>query len=289
MRNSFNVSSLFKSEAIKVAEKDNNFILTSGLISPYYINTEYLCGGKNFAEKFLVEINNLLLIKRGEIPNYVITNLLKVYYSDSVYKKLIDFLVEKIKILNPDYISGGERRDWFFSPLVGYFLNIETLYLFKDKSIIDSKSKELDTLSGNVVHIADMLTIGSSYTDIWINTVESKNGRMIASYNIVDRNQGGVKNLKKAGINIVKSIYRIDEKIFFDAYLKKLLNKDQLYILLSYFEDPVNSVRDFLINGDFLIREKKRNDLKITERIEKLINENIYNLPKDMINQLKNI
>ena len=36
---------------------------------------------------------------------------------------MINFIKENININEIDYISGGERRDWFFSNVIAHLLN----------------------------------------------------------------------------------------------------------------------------------------------------------------------
>jgi len=46
--------------------------------------------------------------------------------------KCADFIKNNIDVNEVDYISGGERRDWFFSPIIAKLLNKPHITIYKD-------------------------------------------------------------------------------------------------------------------------------------------------------------
>ncbi|MDD4189350.1 MAG: orotate phosphoribosyltransferase, partial [Eubacteriales bacterium] len=119
------VNWIFETDAIKVAEPDKPFWYTSGTIGPYYVNTHYLYGGEEKAGKMLALIEgakNEPLSCTGK----VLENEIENYKNDTIYKAVIDrmisFAKEYIGSENFDFISGGERRDWFFSVIAAHLL-----------------------------------------------------------------------------------------------------------------------------------------------------------------------
>ena len=52
-------------------------------------------------------------------------------YND-VINQMKDYIEKNIGLDNFEYISGGERRDWYFSNLIAYFLQKPHLTIYKD-------------------------------------------------------------------------------------------------------------------------------------------------------------
>jgi orotate phosphoribosyltransferase len=275
---------LFSTNAVKVASPDKPFLFTSGLIGLYYINADYLCGGKDQALEVLQKIDATLKSNPKQIASNILPLLQRVYNNSEIYRHIIDTLVNLAINQNPKFISGGERRDWIFAPLVAVRSSIQCIYIMKDKKIIDTNGTELHKLSGSILHIADLLNVGASYTNIWIPSMDKVDSKINMAVNIVDRQQGGTANLHAAGIEVVQSIYKIDTSLFEEALLKDLLNEKQSNLAKEYLLDPDGTMRNFLLNNpDFLKDSLLSNDPKIAARARKLITDNLYNLPKEFI------
>jgi len=86
-------------------------------------------------------------------------------------------LKNNIDVNEVDYISGGERRDWFFSPIIAKLLNKPHITIYKDLTTVvssDGKTEELKELNGeSVLHIADLITEASSYERAWIPAIKT--------------------------------------------------------------------------------------------------------------------
>ena len=54
------MSYLFETKAVKFCEENKPFFLTSGMISPYFVNTHFLYGNEQEATQFLAYIDTLL-------------------------------------------------------------------------------------------------------------------------------------------------------------------------------------------------------------------------------------
>lgn len=115
----------------------SHFGIHHGKIGPYFINTHFLYGSENEAAELLsfidVEKENKL-----EVPKKVLDKCLEQYNSNIIYKEVVDEMVkyinENLNIDEIDYVSGGERRDWFFSNIVAYLLKKPYITTFKDLS-----------------------------------------------------------------------------------------------------------------------------------------------------------
>ena len=83
------------------------------------------------------------------MPKNVFEKVLLQYNTNTIYKDVIDTMINMIKsninIDEIDYISGGERRDWFFSNIIAYLLNKQHISIYKDLSAVVSDSKFAET------------------------------------------------------------------------------------------------------------------------------------------------
>ena len=112
---------LFETDAVRVCPQNKPFWYTSGTIGPFYINTHFLYGSEEKANKLL----KLIDVEKENIfscPDKVLEETINNYENDKIYRALIDqmteFIKQNINIKEVDYISGGERRDWFFSLII---------------------------------------------------------------------------------------------------------------------------------------------------------------------------
>ena len=145
-----------------------------------------------------------------ELPAEILKKVLKQYSENTIYKNVIDEMINRIKqtidISEIEYISGGERRDWFFSNIIAYLLNKSHITLFKDlTSVVSnpdfSNTQEINDLNNaKVLHVADLVTEASSYVRAWIPAVRKHNANIVWSYVVVDRMQGGSSVLDNLGI-----------------------------------------------------------------------------------------
>lgn len=275
-----NVNWLFESGAFKVAPADKPFLYTSGLIGPYFINAHFLCGGEDVANEIL-EYIDMTGSRIGFQEN--LTSLLEeVYQNHDVYRNSIDAAAQLIgKNLDEiDFISGGERRDWFFSPLVARVLDKPLLWIYKNLSITSNDGEDISDLKGaRVVNVADLLTVGSSYGRAWVPALEKINSKLAYSLNMVDRKQGGEKALLSLGLERVLSVFQIDLEFFKLALSNKLINDQQHQLLCDYYKDPQKSMREFLINNPgFIEQAKNSSDEKIKTRIKLMLAQNPYGL-----------
>ena len=139
------MSLLFETTAFKVAPENNPFWYTSGKIGPYFINADYLFGSEEDSKSLLSFIDNELANEdKKNIPSHIFSKTFLHYNKCAIYKFVIDSMVEYIKeninVDEIDYISGGERRDWYFSNIIAYFLGKPHVTIYKDLSTVVSNS-----------------------------------------------------------------------------------------------------------------------------------------------------
>ncbi len=282
MSNNKLVNWLFHTGAVRVCPEDRPFWYTSGTIGPYYINTHFLYGSEKKALDLLEVIDATKADQIG-CPGKLLPLLEQNYKSDDIYKGLIDAMVEFIRsnigMDGIDYISGGERRDWFFSLLVAGFLEKPHITIYKNQAAVVTENGETHpagTLNGaRVLHIADLITEASSYERAWIPAIRNIGGQLTHSVVVVDRLQGGAELLER---HQVCSFAMVSiGKDFFDAALEMgLIGTGQYTMLLEYTANPRESMKAFLRQHPEFIENALKADDRTRERARLCIEKNIY-------------
>ena len=277
------VSWLFETSALRISPAESPFWYTSGLIGPYYINTHFLCGGEKKALELLefIDLNDSEYV---DFPTMITAELENVYASFAIYRDVVDALCaaarEQFPLDKIHYVSGGQRRDWFFAPIVAQRLDKPCLYLYNDLSVYDDRGRALAHLDKRaVLNVADLLTVGSSYTKKWIPAIADRGGALKYSLNVVDRNEGAVDNLKESGVQQCESLFVLGPELFDAALAKQLISDAQYELALSYYRDPFGSMQAFLkSNPSFVEEAKASSDEKKRQRCQLMLKEDPYKL-----------
>lgn len=277
------VGYLITSQALRIAPAGDVFWYTSGTVGPYYINTHYLFGGPEEAEELLRFIDD----EKDRIDTFVPElreRCHSMYDSDTVYRTVVDALVERVrpKLPNASLVSGGERRDWFFSVVVAEQLDLPHLYIYKDGCTFLHEGVEVSPISQladrRAVHIADLVTEASSYAKNWVPTMERLGGRLVCAVNVVDRAQGGVDVLMSLGVE-AESLLRVDEKLFAALRKRDLIDSEQEKALSAYCRDPKESMRHFLTEHEHFVDDALNGaDARTAARARLLVDQNLYGL-----------
>lgn len=282
-------SYLFETNAFKICEENKPFWYTSGKIGPYFVNTHFLYGNSEDANKLLEFIDDQLANHdKLEIPKNIFEKVLSQYKNNEIFNFVINdfitFLKTNININDVDYVSGGERRDWYFSNIVAYLLEKPHITIYKDLSAVEStynfeKTKNIENLNNKkVLHVADLLNQASSYLRAWIPAIENFGGKILWSAVIVDRMQGGTQKLEDAKIKSL-SLLQIDNNLFKKALDLNIINESQLAMLTKFASDPDKTMRDFLISHpDFIQNALNGSDAKSAKRAKLCIDSNLYDL-----------
>lgn len=279
-------SYLFQTNAIKVCEENKPFWYTSGKIGPYFVNTHFIYGSEKDATELLNFIDDSLSNKLT-LPQKVFNKVLNQYNTNTIYKNVIDtvknYIEENIDVSEIDYISGGERRDWFFSNILSYLLDKPHITIYKDLSTYVSNSnfentKEVTSLADKkVLHIADLITVASSYLRAWIPAIENLGSKICWSCSIVDRMQGGAQKIAEKGIKSL-SLVNIDLSLFEKALELNVINENQLEMLKGFIENPDKTMKEFLINHPEFLENSLNSDEKTKKRAKLLIDGNLYGI-----------
>ena len=280
------VSYLFETNAIRFCEENKPFWYTSGKIGPYFINTHFVYGSEEDAVELLSYIDEALA-NHETLPKKVFEKVYKQYQENEIYKNIIDimkkYIEENIDINSIDYISGGERRDWFFSNMLAYLFKKPHISIYKDLSAVISDSnfeetKKAENIEGKkVLHIADLITVASSYIRAWIPAIENLGAKMVASCVVVDRMQGGKEKIEEKGVKSL-SLVQVDKSLFKEALKLNIINENQEKMLEGFFENPDETMRKFLIEHPEFIENSLNSDEKTKKRAKLLVEQDLYNL-----------
>lgn len=283
------MSLLFETNAFKICEENKPFWLTSGTISPYFSNTHFLYGNAESAQQFLDFIDSQLeTVPKDLIPANLFEQVLAQYENNKIYKTVVDtlkeFIESKIDLTVIDYISGGERRDWYFSIIIAYLLGKPHITIFKDLTTVVNtcdfeEATPVTKLSGKrILHIADLITMASSYLKSWIPAIKNLEANIVTSVAVVDRLQGGDQVLNNLGIRSL-SLLQVNETLFVKAKELGIINEAQLEMLNKFAEDPYQSMRNFLIaHPEFLEDSLNSTDARTAKRAKTCKEQNLYNL-----------
>lgn len=276
---------LFATGAIRVSPAEQPFWYTSGLIGPYYVNTHFLIGSEQSANELLTLIDTTRQ-NPLDCTSRVRDFLRQQYANDPIFKQVTDALVQVVQanydLETIDYISGGERRDWFFSVMTAELLGKPHLTIFKDQQVtlIDGECIGFcSKLPGaKVLHISDLVTEASSYLRAWIPALAQLEATMQATLTIVDRFQGGAAALANAQVPFA-ALVRIDTDLFAMAAAQGYLTQEQEELVAGYLADPYASMRRFLLDNPDFLQSALNGDWRVAERAQRLLNENLYDLP----------
>lgn len=280
------VKYLFETNAFRVCEENKPFWYTSGKIGPFYINTQFLYGSEKEATDLLDYINTILEDKIN-LPSKVFEKVEKQYQENSIYQytinQLVNYIKENINIDEVDYISGGERRDWFFSNIVANILNKKHLTIYKDLTVVESDPKFATTNivknieNKKVLHVADLVNTASSYTRAWIPVIKEMKGQICWSAVVVDRVQGGKEVIEGQGIKSL-ALLNLDSSLFETAYQLGRITDTQLELLNNYRKNPDVCMKEFLINHPEFLENALKSDPKTASRAKNCIDNDLYNL-----------
>ena len=276
------INALMETQALRVASEGQVFWYTSGTVGPYYINTENLYGGPDAAGELLSFID-----AEKSSPRFAFDlreRLLHQYENNTIYRDVVDALVARAQRaleVNIDAVSGGERRDWFFSLTVAECLGKPNLLIFKnhERVLFDGKNVTDEGVDGLcTLHIADLVTEASSYFRDWIPLVGKGGGRIVYSANVVDRGQGGIKALCENGVPS-SALLRVDEALFKRLAESGHIGSAQADLLTAYYRDPHAAMRTFLLeHPDFLQNALRGDDQRTRARAQLLVDGNVYGL-----------
>ena len=94
---------------------------------------------------------------------------------------------------------------------------------------------------------------------------------------VVDRMQGGTEKIKEKGI-LPLSLVQVDKSLFSKAVEMNVINKSQQEMLNGFFENPDETMKQFLINNPEFIENSLNADEKTAKRAKLLVDNNLYGI-----------
>lgn len=277
------IEALFETNALRVCPDGQPFWYTSGTIGPYYINTHFLYGSEREANELLSLIDQASKTS-DHCTEQVAEAVMAQYEQNVLYRSAVDEIAAAAKSLGADRfaaVSGGERRDWFFSLPVAILLGKPHITIFKNgegRFYDGKKSMPVPPLDGaEVLHIADLVTEASSYVRAWIPAVEGFGGRMTASISVVDRNQGGANILKEHGVE-PHALVTVDSGLFETAERIGKISPAQRSLIEAFLEAPQEAMRTFLVKHPEFLENALNSDPKTAARARLCVEQNLYHL-----------
>ena len=271
------VKELFLTGALQVAEPERPFWYTSGTFGPFYINTHYLFGGAEAAQSLLKQIE----VELESMPTFyehIQALIQEQLLHNEIYACIMELTLQQLErdfdLATIDLISGGERRDFFFSLPLAEKLQKPHLSLRKDGAAYLHTSSNAEKWGGksakegkyscvsqpelkgkNILHVADIVTLASSWLERWLPAVEECNGSIHYGFAILDRCQGGLSRLAAAGVEAVV-LQNTDSDFFSAAVEAGMLSQAQADQVVAFLRDPAAYEKELLAaQPEFLLEE----------------------------------
>ena len=279
------IEALFETKAVRVAPENQPFWYTSGRLGPFFINTHFLLENEAAAGEVLKRIEKAIADNKLTAPEEIFDMMLAYYNKGGTFKMVSDKLAEEASKLDFDYISGGERRDYFFSMMPAYLLKKPHLTIYKDMTSVYSESidgpavdvKDIDLKGKKALHIADLITEASSYERAWIPVVRGLGSDITDTVAVVDRHQNGREVLKGLGVEL-HALTGINEELFDEAKANGVINDTQKDMIMHFLENPADYMTAFLkANPGFIDAEIAKGG-KNKERAELAIEKGFTNV-----------
>ena len=271
---------LFRTGALKISGTETPFWYTSGTFGPFYINTHFLFGGEKMAVEAL-EFIDYNKKDKYDFPAVMTRFLLEFYNNNSEYKAVVDYLLEiitaNIDTDDIDYISGGERRDWFFSYIIAYLLHKKHITIYKSTVMILSENGSSDRITEGhgkrTLHIADLITEGSSYYKFWLPSLQKAGIAMPWTLAVVDRQQGGSARLASNGIKVLTGTV-FGKHLFEEAIAGGKITQGQFRMVRNYMQNPTEFMRKFIMDHPEFLKKSIEKDEKTRARAVSFIKRN---------------
>ena len=279
------IEALFETKAVRVAPENQPFWYTSGRLGPFFINTHFLLENEAAAGEVLKRIEKAIEASKLTAPEEIFDMMLAYYNKGGTFKMVSDKLAEEASKLDFDYISGGERRDYFFSMMPAYLLKKPHLTIYKDMTSVYSEaidgpavdSKDIDLEGKKALHIADLITEASSYERAWIPVIRGLGSEITDTVAVVDRHQNGREVLKNLGVEL-HALTGINEDLFDEAKANGVINDAQKDMIMHFLENPADYMTAFLkANPGFIDAEIAKGG-KNKERAELAIEKGFTNV-----------
>ncbi len=290
---------LIATQAIRVRQDADAppFWYTSGLPGPFYTATQNLIG-QAVAPQILAQITySLATFKQPEQQAAAAWSLIsKQWHANPEYDELIRALASFLRAqLATDsvVISGGERRDWFFSIPIAQVLNVPHLAIFKSgASTLTAPDGTLhhQSLGGReVVHVADIINQGSSYLGMWLPAISGQSASISTTLGVVARSRVGINALEQQGLRVLTAL-QFDMACFERVLKLGAITEYAFKDIQRYLENPASWVRHlFTYETGALLTSAANADARTRSRIQTFISIDPYSLREEFAPVLRQL
>ncbi|WP_195571721.1 hypothetical protein [Paenibacillus sp. 1001270B_150601_E10] len=263
------------------------FWYASGIPGPFYINTENIAG-KEASCILLEQITTVLesSLPASQASKTIFDMIIDVVVQDEEYQRSIEALLDHYlanRSRPPAVISGGERRDWFFSIPMASILNLPHLFLFKSGQhhVTDDEGNALDLhlVGQRVLHVADIINAASSYVDRWIPILREAGAAFSETLVVAVRNKEGIENLKHHQIAVISPL-TVDRTLFTEAFELGLIPESACKEIHLFYDSPKDWTRGYLTESGG-IPSSVEMDRKKKERLYKFRTTDPYGLKSE--------
>lgn len=274
---------LLSTEAVSIWNANTGpvFWYAANVPGPFYVNTERLIG-RDAAQRLLASLSEIVqtTAPAPEKAARIRETVLAEYHSNPEYQRIVANLRALLREEDPTeryVISGGERRDWFFSVPLAYETNAPHVFLFKDGSIfIDSPSSDTPSKVTEVIHVADLINNAASYIDHWIPFLKNHGITIRSTAAVISRGEAGLEALKRSGVP-VRTVVSIRRKFFEELCAQGLIREEQLAELKIYFSSQAEWARSYIVSNPVVLRESEL-DQKSRTRLDTFLREDPWGL-----------
>lgn len=275
-------TALFSTDAISIWNNQTGpvFWYAANVPGPFYVNTEKLIGGAA-AEKLLQDINVILAkdVTLAEKSELIHDTVMTEYNTNTIFQKVIATLLVKARAQfgeRYNCISGGERRDWFFSIPFAHESQLDHIFLFKDQSIFTRPYRDQAQSSPKVLHVADLINNAASYFSNWLPTLKQHNLPLIGTACVITRGSAGIDKLKEANVEIC-ALKNIDPAFFAELREINLIDKTAAEEITAYFTSKEDWAKKYILSKPHLFKMETL-DSKSKERLKFFLENDPWNL-----------
>lgn len=275
---------VFSSNAVSIWDNKKGpvFWYAAGVPGPFYVNTEKLIG-EEAAGNLLAQISNIVQ-KVGSIEEKaeeIYSLVMEEYWKNTVFQRIVATMVDSNKSFE-DYscVSGGERRDWFFSIPFAHETEKDHMFIFKDQSVFRRGFEQAMLQPGaNVLHVSDLIHNAASYFDNWVPALEGNDLNVIGTVSVINRGRAGLDKLDEAGVKN-HSLKGIDLGFFKDLRDGELISAAVFDELDLYFQSREAWAKKYILSNPDLF-DVGSLDGKSKERLKFFVTEDPWNLEAD--------
>ena len=274
------IALIHETKAVSIWNRETGpvFWYAAGVPGPFYVNTERVIGPE-LAEQLLEGITAIVTetTSSHERARRLTLLVMAAYEKDMAYQNVIAALAARAEAEFPsgrfDIISGGERRDWLFSIPLAHRLNVQHVFLFKNRGYYCATDFPV---GAKALHVADLINNAASYFDAWFPILSAARLDFAGTLCVNTRGANGLKRLKDHGSRVV-ALNRIDVDFFAQSCADGLISPSTLEELSVYFQSAEAWAERYLLSNPHVF-DAGGVDVKSFGRLQEFVRNDPWNL-----------